>query len=703
METVIIYSGSTAPGQMHDPYIVRPKSSSGLQQKLLAEDFIKLDFESPIELNVTLKDYIQVFGRKYFINTMPVVTKKAARLFNYECTFESYIYDLSKVAFLDVDATGIHISHEFTLTGKLEDFGHVIKNNLRRLFGNNGWDCINLYAEDLNETKTLSFSEDTCLSALRKICSEYGVEYYFTENGPGAEYQFHLYFGLAGGLPVSDPFEYGKGKGLTEIKRKNASASNFITRVYAFGSSRNLGPNYRNFSPRLRLPAVHITPDIFVTKGVEIQHFPSTYIYGQTNAAFVQLQVPVIEGWTDYGQPMAGAQFNAGQGLTYTQPPKVDGFRVKAWNEAGKYVFSDGSYEGWENTGPEIDYVENLEAIEKHGVIEKVVIFDEIYPHRTGIVSGLGDSSLKFVDSEMFDLNEYQNGAYTYLLPGLSAKVHFNTGNLAGYEFEIWNYNHASREFTLMSYTDERGLVLPNNTSPAFQIGVGDEYVILDIKLPESYIEAAEQRLLEKATDWLNRYSNPQIALDVKVDETYISGLNMQIEIGNTMHVIDQSFNVNAIYRIVGITRNLIREDQFEVTLAEEVYRGRNANLREGNKKGGGIFKTGGSETHDRLHSMTSVYDHGATEEEDRNKVLGSNAETGLPEWIAKDSLDKSYTHYQGVPEAVWNVSHNLNKYPSVTIIDTSGNEMEGEIEYTDNNNLVLTFSAPFSGVAFLN
>jgi hypothetical protein len=44
-----------------------------------------------------------------------------------------------------------------------------------------------------------------------------------------------------------------------------------------------------------------------------------------------------------------------------------------------------------------------------------------------------------------------------------------------------------------------------------------------------------------------------------------------------------------------------------------------------------------------------------------------------------------------------------MNKFPSVTITDTAGTSYEGTIKYIDNNNLTITFSAPFKGYADLN
>ena len=48
-------------------------------------------------------------------------------------------------------------------------------------------------------------------------------------------------------------------------------------------------------------------------------------------------------------------------------------------------------------------------------------------------------------------------------------------------------------------------------------------------------------------------------------------------------------------------------------------------------------------------------------------------------------------------------INHNLGKYPSITVIDSGGSEVIGEVEYVDTNNVTLTFSAAFSGKAFLN
>lgn len=64
---------------------------------------------------------------------------------------------------------------------------------------------------------------------------------------------------------------------------------------------------------------------------------------------------------------------------------------------------------------------------------------------------------------------------------------------------------------------------------------------------------------------------------------------------------------------------------------------------------------------------------------------------------------DKSFRYEQSTPSAVWTISHNLNKYPSVVVIDSANDVCEGHIAYPTPNRTVLTFSAPFTGVAHLN
>ena len=66
-------------------------------------------------------------------------------------------------------------------------------------------------------------------------------------------------------------------------------------------------------------------------------------------------------------------------------------------------------------------------------------------------------------------------------------------------------------------------------------------------------------------------------------------------------------------------------------------------------------------------------------------------------------SADKTYIHRQLVPSNVWVINHDLNKMPSVTIVDSADDVMIGDVRYLNENQVVIVFTSEFSGKAYLN
>lgn len=66
-------------------------------------------------------------------------------------------------------------------------------------------------------------------------------------------------------------------------------------------------------------------------------------------------------------------------------------------------------------------------------------------------------------------------------------------------------------------------------------------------------------------------------------------------------------------------------------------------------------------------------------------------------------SLDANYVYTQASPSSVWVITHNLNKYGSITIVDSADNVVYGEVFYNSLNQVTLTFAGAFSGKAFIN
>lgn len=60
------------------------------------------------------------------------------------------------------------------------------------------------------------------------------------------------------------------------------------------------------------------------------------------------------------------------------------------------------------------------------------------------------------------------------------------------------------------------------------------------------------------------------------------------------------------------------------------------------------------------------------------------------------------YTHTQGIPAASWVITHNLDGYPTAVVFDSAGTQCEGTYSYQSPNQMTITFTAPFSGTAYI-
>lgn len=63
----------------------------------------------------------------------------------------------------------------------------------------------------------------------------------------------------------------------------------------------------------------------------------------------------------------------------------------------------------------------------------------------------------------------------------------------------------------------------------------------------------------------------------------------------------------------------------------------------------------------------------------------------------------KSFVFEQGVASDIWNIRHNLNKMPSIHLVDSSGREFEAEKNYISNNEVIVKLGSATTGIAYLN
>ena len=228
-------------------------------------------------------------------------------------------------------------------------------------------------------------------------------------------------------------------------------------------------------------------------------------------------------------------------------------------------------------------YIEKADAVAKYGIFEGRKNFD-IKPTFTGKVSSVVDGDvLSFIDTSFpFDINaKNASGETLYLISGVSAKVHFNSGNLAGYEFEVHAYDHATHKFTLVKQTDDRGNVFPSGTSPAFQIGKNDTYKVLDIAYSRDIEEAAEKKLAEEGNKYYDQNSQPKVQYSVSVTKAYIEnklalsdGITNVFAPGDYLPIKDDEIGVDKSIRIKSFTRNVLDPYDYSLTISDTQTKG---------------------------------------------------------------------------------------------------------------------------------
>mgnify|MGYP006899713435 CR=1 FL=1 len=436
--TLVKADGSLLPLNSKEP--LRQVKSAVMKEERMGEDTLTLVVEATLPIDFTVGDTLQALGKTYYLNTLPGVQRSARRHLTYTVVLESAKYDLAKTILVNEFAGGKETVNEteFSYTGEFDQLMDLAVINLNRTQGADSWQWRKVdtgadpdFDPQYQECKTLTFSCENVLSALNTICTEWGVEYRIeTVDGRRT-----ISVGQIGRQVYEYRFAYGKGRGLYSLTRSNVSESSAPTRLYAYGSSQNLGTAYRERRRRLALPLEHPSPLI----------------------------------------------------------------------REGLYVQDDA-------------------LVERFGLIEGAVIFDQVYPSREGTVSSVDpQDELKFTDLEMFDLNETdEQGNSKYLLGTSSPVVHFNTGNLGGYEFSIAGYNSTTKTFTLVPFTDENEYRYPSADDAAFRIAPGDRYVLLGIALPETYVAQAEERLAEKALEKYTRLAQGRYAYSLEIDPFFM-------------------------------------------------------------------------------------------------------------------------------------------------------------------------------------
>lgn len=435
---------------------------------------ISVSIESPMPIDFQIFDYIDYRGERFILDYQPTDKKQARRYstgdaFIYDLVFVSSIYELERCQFRDLvpNDNKVHYATplNITFTGDVTKLAERIQSCLDADYGVNTW-RINVLATGDLEEKNIAISSANCWDALALVNTQYNLSYWVNKRT----------INIGGDIPaISTVFQYGKSKGLYDIKRNAQNDTGIVTRLIAFGSTRNIDASYNKKSewPDSVVPSTQYLPNLML----------STYR-----------------------------------------------------TELKDYIDSD--------------------KVSEYGVRPATIIYDDIYPSIAGVslpnigridqivsadkVTSDTQATFKIQIKDIgFDINDY--------LTNETAVVSIKSGVLAGYGFEIVQggvvKNASGYQLTLNRNTTDNYTV-PNVD---LNLSAGDEFVLLNILMPKSYILNAENRLRERALEYLAQYDHTNFSYEINIEDQFLAenpSLYQSLFEGQRLKVSDEDLRI---------------------------------------------------------------------------------------------------------------------------------------------------------------
>lgn len=290
------------------------------------------------------------------------------------------------------------------------------------------------------------------------------------------------------------------------------------------------------------------------------------------------------------------------------------------------------------------------------GIIEyfEQEAFDAIYPRRIGTVGSVRSEERTsddgspftvwyFTDPDIpFDPNQYEIG-------GLVKRVTFQTGELRGREFEV-NYDSEKKEFEIITqWPYDNDMQLP---SEPLVPAPGNEYVLWNISMPDSYYPAAEQEF-KTAVDTFMADSRKDISVfQASTDFTVVDKKNLDLKPGQRIRLGSDKFFPDGGYRdirIVAISRSVVQPGSMTLKMSDVLSTGRISRIENQISEVTQITRQVSSEFPDIIKSWeetpasdTTLYSSRKSEREFLNKRRGGTVE-GITRFLKRQQLDEGF------------------------------------------------------------
>lgn len=466
-------------------------TSAIIKYALMGDYYIELPFSLLTPLDFPLGSYITYKGRKFEImsEVYPDFDNKTG---GYKYTLQFQAQQNHMKNFICFWLGGDNPEAVFHNTTDLASFGALIVANMNKALGGNNWQMGSVNVEHPETNKLVSFNGDTCWNALSSIAETFDVEWWTEENGSIVTLHF-------GKLNFGTPETFKRGEVVKNIPAQKGDDSEYGTRFYVFGSTRNLTKEYGQSEQggvtnhvseiRLRLPDgqqyIDARPGLTKNEIKEVVVFFDD-IYPKNTETVTSVETidrTIIEGQTDKAYVMVC------NNTPFLPSDVIEGETLGAH-------FTSGDLIGW-------DF--ELALIDDNG--------DNIDPATWKPEDGFNKKFEIIAQVET-------SGESQQIIP---------------------NENMRPR-----GKDDDRG---------------PDTFVLTGVKLPQQRIDEAEQELLNAGTSYAAKHSSDTTVYDCETNPVYCTHNEKNYEAGQAVRLMGPQFGTDGrLSRIQGYEKKLYNE-----------------------------------------------------------------------------------------------------------------------------------------------
>lgn len=233
---------------------VNPISGSSVTRRLMGTESVSLQFDIASYISFQPGDFITVQGVVYTMNLFPTVKKTGTYSYNYALELESPVYQLLKTMCLFYDANNVVQEGVFSVMNNPLGFAQLLVLNLNRL--DTGW---TVGATVLGTFLNVSFSDESCMSAINKIATAFATEWYVVGKTLNIQQKLNA---------KTTTLSYQGG--IFNLTRSPNTNGSLVTRLYVLGGTKNLPTGYDS---------------AYVTGGYMNLHMPSGATHLDSNIA----------------------------------------------------------------------------------------------------------------------------------------------------------------------------------------------------------------------------------------------------------------------------------------------------------------------------------------------------------------------------------------------------------------------------------